>query len=209
MKFCHIDTETCGLDAKVNGVIQVAGIIEINSKEVATFDHKVRPHASDVIEPEALKVSGTTMEDVLAYPDPFVVKSKLDALFARYIKKFDKKDKFWFIGYNASFDWNFMQEFYRKAEDKYFGSWFQFPFIDTACLAGIMLIDKRQTLPNFKQSTVAEALGIKFNEADLHDALADVRISKAIFDMFMTRVGVPVSDLERLCSVGNCMMRTR
>lgn len=49
-------------------------------------------------------------------------------------------------------------------------------------LATLALADKRAKLQNFKLATVAEAMGVKVEEADLHDAMYDIYLTKEIFD---------------------------
>lgn len=199
MKICHIDTETTGVDPRLNGIIQVSGLVEANGKSV-DFDFRMQPFPDDVVEDGALNVNNVTREQIATFMTPNAFKKEFDSLLCRHINKFAKTDKMFFVGYNASFDWNFMQEFYKKAGDKYFGSLFWFPFIDTATLAGIMLGPKRATLPNFKLGTVCNALGIKI-EGELHDAMTDVLLSKAIYDMFIARHN------GNQCSQPECLMR--
>jgi DNA polymerase-3 subunit epsilon len=38
-------------------------------------------------------------------------------------------------------------------------------------------------MENFKQGTVAKALGIEIDESRLHDALYDIQVCKSIYDI--------------------------
>lgn len=203
MKVCHIDTETTGVDAKVNGIIQVSGVVCVKGKKDVSMNFRMQPWHDDVIEDGALSVNRVTREEIASFMTPEQFKEEFDATMAKHVNKFSKTDKMWFVAYNGGFDWNFMQEFYKKAGDKYFGSLFWFPFIDTATLAGVMLMEQRISLPNFKLGTVAKALGIKVEESKLHDAMTDVLLSKAIFDMFIERHNGSV------CIQPECLMRKR
>ena len=48
-KILWVDTETTGTDPGKNGIIQLAGVLEINGQEISSFDYKIRPFAEDVI----------------------------------------------------------------------------------------------------------------------------------------------------------------
>lgn len=183
MKVCHIDTETTGL-TEAHGLIQVSGIIEIDGKAVEEFDVRMRPFKGDLVSSKALEVNGLTHEILTCLPMPAAGKAELDSIFERYVRKFDKKDKLWFVGYNAWFDWNIMQAFYKKSSDKYFGSFFFYPFIDTAVLAGMCLETERCNMKNFKLATVATKMGILYDKEKLHDALTDVKLSREIYWRF-------------------------
>lgn len=50
-------------------------------------------------------------------------------------------------------------------------------------LATPYLAEKRSEMKDFKQGTVAKALGIQVDDSKLHDALYDIEICKAIFDI--------------------------
>ena len=50
-------------------------------------------------------------------------------------------------------------------------------------LATPYLAAKRAEMKDFKQGTVAKALGIPVEDEKLHDALYDIEICKAIFDI--------------------------
>ena len=102
----------------------------------------------------------------------------------KYADRFDKKDKFFLAGYNnAAFDNQFLRGFFLQNGDKYFGSWFWSNSIDVMVLATQYLLARRQDMENFKQGTVAKYLGIEVQDDKLHDALYDIQICKAIYDV--------------------------
>jgi DNA polymerase-3 subunit epsilon len=96
------------------------------------------------------------------------------------VDKYNKKDKFFLIGYNIGFDDSFMREMWRRNKDVYYGSWFWWPPIDVAVLACHYLKGERHRLENFKLSTLAEYLNIK-REGNAHDALSDIHITREIY----------------------------
>ena len=48
-------------------------------------------------------------------------------------------------------------------------------------LANDFLKEQRHEMKNFKQMTVAEQLDIQFDESELHDALADIKLMIKIY----------------------------
>lgn len=105
-------------------------------------------------------------------------------MLAKYVDKFNKKDKFFLVGYNnASFDNQFLRGFFLQNGDNYFGSWFWSNSIDVMVLASNKLVERRAEMENFKLSTVAKFLGIQVSEDNLHDAFYDIYLTKAIFDI--------------------------
>ena len=186
MKTIIIDVETGGLDPKENALLQMSGQIEIDDKVVETFNYFIQPHRNDILVDAALQVGGfdrTEIED----PDgrfvpPLIVYAQFTTLLGRFVNKFNKRDKMFFIGYNAhSFDMPFVREWFRKCGDKYFGSYFFYPCIDVMILAAWKLRDIRHSMPNFQLGTVAKQLGIELDEQRLHDAMYDVEMTRAIY----------------------------
>jgi DNA polymerase-3 subunit epsilon len=183
IKYCFIDVETTGTDFTNHGIIQIAGILCRQRKaklfDEVEFNFKVAPFPEDIIELDALSVTGLSQEEIQSFEKPKSVHSKLTNLLGTYCDKFDKKDKMFFLGYNAQFDSNFLRRWFDKVGDKYFGSWFWNPPVDIMSLAAVHLLDVRNEMADFKLATVAKWLNIDLNNA--HDALADVRATKELF----------------------------
>ncbi len=184
-KYCFLDVETTGRNPEKNGVVQVGGIIcgleNRSLTELESFNFHIAPFPSDLIEDEALAISGITREQIQKYDLPKVAHEQLIAVFGKYCDKFNKQDKMLFLGYNVQFDYGFLRSWFTKAGDKYFGSWFWHPPIDVMTLAALHLAPVRHELPDFKLTTVAARLGVKLSSA--HDALSDAMASKEIFSL--------------------------
>lgn len=147
------------------------------------FDFHVQPNPKAEILDDALAVAGVTREQVLNYPPMGEVYKELVAMLGKYVDQFNKRDKFFLVGYNnASFDNQFLRGFFLQNGDKYFGSWFWSNPIDVMVLATPFLVDQRNQMPNFKQGTVAKTLGIQVDDNKLHDAMYDIEICKSIYD---------------------------
>lgn len=182
-KLFYIDVETTGTDPKRNGLVQIAGIIEIDGEVKQKINLLAAPFEGDVIEAEALQVIGKDEGELRAYDHPEVIYNQLISTMDQYVDRYDRSDKFHFIGYNSRFDDGFIREWFKKLNDNYYGSWFHWPAIDVSNLAAIHFLGRRGTLPNFKLMGVAEALGIDVDPGQAHDALYDVRITRKIFQL--------------------------
>jgi len=185
---CFIDVETTGLLPYRNGVIEIAGSIEVynhgsaeDSQTDFCFETGVFP--DDVIDERALEVNKTTREEIINRKDPILIHKMVTTTFSKFVKKFNKTDKMFFIGYNASFDYDFLRNWFKKCGDKYMGSYFWFPYIDVMTLAAEHLKEDRHKIPNFRLSTVAHWLGINVDESKLHEASYDIELTKRIYHM--------------------------
>ena len=182
MKKLFFDIETTGLDNKLNGIHQLAGCVEVDGEVKEYFNFKVAPHSKDVIDAEALKVSGVTKEQVLAYPKCEDIYNKFITILDKYCDRYNKKDKFFLVGYNnASFDNQFLRSWFLKNGDTYFGSWFWSNTLDVMVLATQKLLEKRVEMENFKLKTVASTFGITIDEQRLHDAQYDIDLTRYIY----------------------------
>lgn len=182
MKKFFFDLETTGVNPAKNGIHQISGIIEIDDVVVEEFDIKVRPNPKAIIEDAALEVGGVSKEQILSYQDMHNGYEELTGILSKYVDKYDKKDKFFMIGYNnASFDNNFLRGFFLQNGDKYFGSWFWANTVDVMVMATDYLLGERQNMVNFKLSTVADYLGVKVESDKLHDAMYDIYLTREVY----------------------------
>lgn len=184
MKLLFFDLETTGTNPARNGIHQISGQIVINGKKVEDFDFHVQPNPKAQIEEAALQVAGVTREQVLSYPAMGEVYAQFVAMLGKYVDKFNKKDKFFLVGYNnAAFDNQFLRGFFLQNGDNYFGSWFWANTIDVMVLATAYLAERRPEMENFKLSTVAKFLGIVVSDDSLHNAFYDIELTKAIYEI--------------------------
>lgn len=194
MKFCFIDTETSGTDKEKSAMLQLAGKIVIDGKVVETFDIKSAPFEGDIIEPKALEVNGLTEMLIRANQSPGPAYRQFLGILGKHCDKYDRTDKFQFVGFNADFDADMIRSWFAKNNDVYFGSWFWWPVLDVAKLAALRLMEQRHTMANFKLLTVAHALGLDVEEAKAHDASYDIDLTMRVFDTCIQ--GLTVTKLE-------------
>lgn len=181
-KLFFYDCETSGKNFWQHGIHQISGVIEIDGVVREEFNIKTRINPAARIDDEALKIGNVTMEQIAAYP-PMGEQYKLfTAMTAKYVHKFNKKDKFFLVGYNnASFDDKFLRAWFIQNQDEYFGSWFWSSSIDVMVLAANFFKDKRHLMEDFQLKTVAKALGLVVDETKLHDAIYDVRLTMDMY----------------------------
>lgn len=185
MKVLYFDCETTGTDAKLNDIVQLSGIIEVNGEVKEEFNFRCQPMNFDSVSPEALEVTGLTMEDLKSYEPASVMYKKLVNLMAKYVNKFDKTDKFYPAGYNVSFDLQFLAEFFAKQGDKYFGSWCNWKAIDGLPIMRFLEFTEALKPENHKLGTICAHYGI---EIQAHDALSDIRATREVLQVLRKRL---------------------
>jgi DNA polymerase III epsilon subunit-like protein len=88
-----------------------------------------------------------------------------------YVDKYNKNDKFIPVGYNVNFDIGFLREFFLKNGNKYYGSYFDYHFLDGMALTFFMRYIGKLNLENYRLETSCKHYGIEINA---HDALSDI-----------------------------------
>ena len=122
-------------ESRKHGIHQISGEIVIDGVMKEDFNFYVQPAPDKEIENKALSIAGITREDLAKYPPMKDVYKSFVAMLDKYVDKFNKKDKFFLVGYNnASFDNPFLRKFFEDNGDKYFGSWFWSNSIDVMVL---------------------------------------------------------------------------
>ena len=181
MKRLFLDCETTGIDKEIHAIHQLSGYIEIDGNIVETFDFKICPDDGMVINPKALEVSGVTYEQIMKYPPETEGYFEFKNMITRYVESFDRKDKFVFVGYNAKFDLEMVNQMFLRNGNKFFFSLVYSGIVDVMT----MFVDKFESalylLDNFKLITVAQFLEIKVTEENLHNSLYDIFLTREIF----------------------------
>ena len=185
MKCIYIDTETTGLIPGKNEVVQLAYIIEIGGEVKEEGNIFLRPERPDTIEAEALAITGKTREELMTYPIRSEGYRKFVHVLGKYVDKYNKNDKFIWIGQCPDFDKQHIERLFKDLGDNYFGSWFDRRLCDLIALSWFMKMAGIFNPPDLKLTTVASTLGIQF---EAHDALADIKTTRAIIMEFMNRI---------------------
>ena len=183
MKLLFFDIETTGTMFWKNGIHQLSGAVVIDGEMKESFDLRVQPNPKAYIDDAALAVSGVTREQIGAYPPMDEIYRGFVSMLGKYVGKYDRKDKFFLVGYNnTSFDNQFLRAWFKQNGDDYFGSWFWSNSIDVMVLASQYLSDRRCGMKDFKLATVAEECGIDVERDALHDALYDIRLTMELYN---------------------------
>lgn len=176
------DVETTGVNYRMNSIIQLAGIIEVDEKVVETFNFLVRPHAKAVIEDKALQVNKRTREEIAGFPEMRTVHAQFKKLICKYVNPYDKTDRAFLVGFNNRFfDDPFLRKFFELCGDEFFNGLFWGDSLDVLCLASEYLSDRRARMPTFKLKRVAQELGLHVAPEALHDAPYDVTLTRQIY----------------------------
>ena len=186
-KVFWFDTETTGITPKINSIVQIAGLIEINGKVVEEFNFFARPHEVDVgITIEALDIIGKDINTLREYPETRATYLRLKDLMGKYADPYDRTDKFSIAGKSVVFDISFLKYFFEREEDH-----FLFALLDPKHILDIGgIINYCRFLgylpiEDSKLETVANYLGI---ELTAHEALSDIRVTREIFNILARRL---------------------
>lgn len=181
-KLIYYDLETTGTRHWLNGIHQIAGLVEINGKVVQEFNIKMRPNPKAKIEAEALEHSHLTEATILGYKKSMEqgYKEFLSILDA-HIDRFDKKDKATLCGFNnRQFDDQFLRSLFLQNSNEYFGSYFWSNSLDVMVLATEALLDERHLMKDFKLGTVATHVGLAVDPEKQHDGVYDVNLTRRL-----------------------------
>jgi len=184
------DTETTGLDAEKNDVIEVC-FWRLGEPESRTWHMK--PFNPENIQEKALKVNKHKREDVLGFTkegkekfrDPSEVLPEIEEWLMEDGAAAEERV---FIGQNPEFDYKFLYQTWKKAgvpDDFPFGFWrndnenmgFTLDTIQLARFIDLMLGKKRKY---YNLGGLVKAFGIK--KAQAHRADGDVQMTKDLFE---------------------------
>ncbi len=178
-KIAYFDVETGGLDPHEHGLLQIALIIEVDGLIKEQDSWFVRPYPQDKIDRDALQINGIEQEAIETFREPrALLRDVILPMLTRHIDRFDRSDKFTPAGYNVRFDIDFLRQWFFKGGEKYYGSYFNYRFIDPLPLLYWLCLERRIVLPDYKLTTVCNHLGIDI--VDAHDAMADIRATREV-----------------------------
>ncbi len=181
MKQIFFDVETSGTDETRHGILQLAGIIEVDDKIVDRFNYFMKPFEDKDIKDEALKANGITMEDIKGFDEPQVVYEKFINLIDNWVDRYNRNDKMHLIGYNSRFDDGFLRRWFEDNGNQYYGSYFFWPSIDVSNMVAVKYRKYRHKFTNFQLMSVADKLGIEIDINNAHDAAYDAAVTREIF----------------------------
>lgn len=188
MKLLFIDLETSGLNPKKHGVIQIAGIVEIDGEEKERFDLKCSLFSGQFMDSHALAVNGITEHTIRAYPEPSEAYEKLIAIFDKYVDRYNKADKFYMVGQNPSFDYAFLEEWFNKNGNGFLYAYINYAKIDLIGLTAAFTVGGIIRPENMKLATIAKLFDVPLVA---HDAMSDIEATRAIFHKYIQEIKNP------------------
>lgn len=186
MIFLYADVETTGLDPEYSSIFQIAGIFKRKDMHPKSFNYKFHPYKGELqVAPQLAKKIKVTTNDLISYPDQ---KTFFDQ-FINDLNTFtdNMTNKIYLVGYNASFDMDFIRSWFLYNGNPDFSKYFYFPCIDVMYLSAFALIGERQNLFNFQLSTVCKYLTGKSLD-DAHDAFADINATVEILNIVTNKL---------------------
>ncbi|EHJ52111.1 exonuclease domain-containing protein [Streptococcus macacae] len=169
--YCVLDTETTGLSAYYDEVIEI-GILRIrDNKIVGRYSQLIQPKYE--IDPFITSLTGITNEMVANMPSILDVKEEVLAFIGDDI----------IIGHNTSFDIRFLNEGFKELLDN--------RYMDTIQFARKLYPE----LKHYRLSDLTKYLGLYNNE---HRAIADCIATKELYDDIKSTMGKKGLKIENL-----------
>ena len=182
MKVIYIDTETTGLSPVVNGMIEIAALVEINGEVVDSILLEMNPNTYMKpihIDPTALEVNGRTTDEFANMPSASEQFKVFLAFLNKWVDRFDKQDKFKVCGYNTQFDMGFIEAWFQDNGNAFYGAYFFRKDLDVFALVRHLTHFGAIVTEDEKLGTICEFFGIKHDKA--HTAMADIVATRELY----------------------------
>lgn len=187
MKVLWVDVESTGLDPVKNDIVSIALMAEIDGEIKGKLYLEIQPHSYDNIEDQALEVNGFTREQLKTFLPPLEAHKKIVNFLSKYINKFNKKDKFQPSGYNVVFDVDMLGEFFKKCNDRYYGSFIDYHKFDVATLVQFLHLKGAIKLDSYRLENVCNYFGITLKA---HNAKEDIQATRELCYKILNTVEV-------------------
>lgn len=184
-RIIFIDSETTGVDSKINEMYQLAMIpsVEGHRESGKGISINISILNFEAFDPVALKMAekrGITKETILAYPCVQIAFIQIKNFLDHFVSKYNKHEKFIVVGYRVEFDTDFLRAFFMARGDKFYGSYFMPYVIDVYRLAQMLFLSNRIELKNLKLTSIAKYF-FPDEKFDAHDALEDIKITAKVY----------------------------
>lgn len=197
MKVLWCDTETTGLKPENSGAFQVAmlfkhGIDKTKVWERLFFLNPLDEEYGIDYSEDAFKIHGVPKETIEGYDKAKDVMSRIASFFNDYCKSFSEEGKFeklYFAGYNCPFDWEHLDELFKRYTDFKMSDFFEEKKLDVLeQVKRAFEMGKLNTL-NKKLTTVCKSLDVPLENA--HDAMGDITATREL-GIRLQRMDVPL-----------------
>lgn len=181
MNFLCLDLETSGFDPNKCAITEIAAIPIINGVKGEPFVSYVRPHEGARIDPEALKITKMTYDQLWKFPEPKeVIESFLDWVDS-------KETMFTLLGHNVPFDRRFLYSFFtRNAAHGDFVTRFRPDDVCTEDMARKALKNKSNAPKSMSLGSLCKYFDIKLDNA--HSALPDIEATYELYQILKAMI---------------------
>lgn len=188
MNILWIDVETTGLDRHLHGIIQIAGIVELDGEIGETFSLQMNPEAQ--FDPASQEIHGISPEQIRRYPARQETFERFKEILLRYVDPQDRATRFYPGGYNVRFDLGFLEQWFRAMKEPGLGDYFRHERVDPSVMmkAYQEYVGKRQ-MPSWSLRAVAAQMGLSYGNH--HDAMEDITLTREVHHRLLSlfRVG--------------------
>lgn len=214
------DLETTGIDPEKCGIHQISGAFVVNGRIEETFNYHVKPKEGCLCSDKAMEMAGHTYEEMMQLDEYLPMNEAFEKVYERivyYCGGFNEKGmidwgkKIYTGGFNIhKFDGPFMRQWFidnghvikdpKTGEEKSEWGYVTSGEIDVMLIAEPVLMRVRNRMKNFKQYSVAMALGIPVQEERLHEAGYDIELCFNIYKTLCERryvVVLPYDDFGK------------
>jgi DNA polymerase III subunit epsilon len=177
VRILWLDVETTGLDKTKNGIIQIAGIVDIDGEAVETFNFAMNPEKE--IDPGAQAIHGITPQEIIGFPSRETTFQDFVSLLDRYVDGADRGTRFHPGGYNVRFDLDFLEQWFREMRSASLYGYVCHEKVDPSIMMkAFQSYLGKARLPSWSLRAVASSLGVDLGHH--HDALEDIRFTREI-----------------------------
>ena len=179
------DTETTGLIPSVNSIIELAAVVECDGIDQLFVHECMRPDERHcLIDPDALKANGFTMEEIVTFQDS---KNVVPALIRELEPFVSTGEKIVLAGQNVSFDRSFIEMmFIRNGHYDDFRRLFSHNIICVQSLTNVCRHQRLVDLDSSKLEKVAAYFGIEYKA---HKAINDLSACRKVYKALLSRLG--------------------
>lgn len=177
MNILFLDIETVGLDPSCNSIIEISGLFYANG--VLTKEYHAKAFTPNTkVDLGALTVNKQTIKNLMITGNE---KQEAQMLYEFVDFSLELPRDTVICGHNVNFDINFIKGRLALNSIDGFNSLFSYRVLDTATIglflqsAGELKVDK------VSLNKLAQALGISFNEDNLHGAKYDTELTAKVF----------------------------
>jgi len=178
-KIIYIDVESTGTQVYKHDIVQLSGFIEIDGKEVDSFDWYMQPFNYNTISPKALEINNLTIEKLRTFEKPQKVFMRFLHKISKYINVKDNKDKYILAGQNVSFDRDMLKLCFTKAGYQWeFGNYFDYRVLDLCALNMLLINAGLLKTDTIKLEVISELYDVPIEKA--HNSWYDITTTRKI-----------------------------